>query len=364
MLERFLKEEVKGIPPYVPGRSKEDIAREYSLEEDRIIKLASNENPLGPSPKAIEEAKKSLEKISIYPDPLADELREVISDYIGLDKDMVIVGNGSDEIMELAFKTFLNPGEEVVIPIPTFSLYESLTKIYSGTPVLVPLVEDFQFDCDRILENINEKTKLVFICSPNNPTGSVISEKELRKLLNEDVVVVLDEAYVEFADRTYVDLTNEHENLIVLRTFSKVFGLAGMRAGYGVANKEIIDYLFRVKPPFNVNIIAQKAAVGALMDRKYLDDSKTTTKKGREFLFNELSNIKQIKVYPSKANFLLIRLLGEKNSTEVTERLFKEGVITRDCRHFKGLNDVFIRVSVGTPGENRRFLECFREAVG
>lgn len=363
MLERFLREEVREIPSYVPGRSKEDIAREYSLDEELIIKLASNENPLGPSSRAIEDAVKSLEETSVYPDPLANELRELISDYIGLDRDMIIVGNGSDEIMELVFKTFLNPGEEVVIPIPTFSLYESLAKLYSGNPVLVSTGEDFQFDCDRILENINNRTKLVFVCSPNNPTGSIISEKDLRKLLDKDVIVVLDEAYAEFADLSLVELVGEFENLVVLRTFSKAFGLAGLRVGYGVANKEIIDYMLRIKPPFNVGVVGQRAAMGALKDREHLNQSISTAKEGREFLSRELSSMGGIRVYPSRANFLLIRLLGEKTATEVTERMFKKGVITRNCKHFTGMGDDFIRISVGTSEENRRFLECFKEAV-
>jgi len=363
MLERFLRKEIKEIPPYVPGKSKEDIAKEYSLDEKLIIKLASNENPLGASPRAIEDAAKSLDETSVYPDPLANELRELISDYIGLNRDMIIVGNGSDEIMELVFKTFLNPDEEVIIPIPTFSLYENLTKLYSGNPVHISTGKDFQFDYDKILEHINNRTKLVFICSPNNPTGSIISEKDLRKILDNDVIVVLDEAYAEFSDLSLIKLVDEFENLVVLRTFSKAFGLAGLRVGYGIANKEIIDYMLRIKPPFNVGVVGQRAAMGALKDKEYLNQSISTAKKGREFLSQELSSMSGIRVYPSRANFLLIRLLGEKTATEVTERMFVHGVITRNCKHFKGMGDDFIRISVGTSEENKRFLECFKEAV-
>ncbi|MFQ6136526.1 MAG: histidinol-phosphate transaminase [Candidatus Hydrothermarchaeales archaeon] len=363
MLEKLVKEGTREIPPYLPGRSREEIAEEYSLDENEIIKLASNENPLGPSPIAIDEIKKSLSEISTYPDPTATELRTKISKYLDLDEESVVVGNGSDEIMELVFKTFLNPGEEVVIPIPTFPLYENLTKAYSGIPVLIPQDKGFQFDVDKILEKINKKTKLVFICSPNNPTGSVILEEDLRKILKEELVVILDEAYVEFADRSLAGLVREYENLVVLRTFSKAFGLAGLRVGYGLADKRIIDYFLRVKLPFNVNILALRAAAGALEDRRFLEESIKTAKEGREFLFEELSKIDRVKVHPSKSNFLLIRLELQKTSKEVTEDLFKRGIIVRDCAHFKGLDGEFIRVSVGTMEDNRRFLECLKEVL-
>lgn len=357
----MIRENIKKIPPYVPGKSKEEIARRYGLKLSKIINLASNENPLGAPKKAVAQVIKFASQVSAYPDAEASELREEISKYIGIKKERIIVGNGSDEILELAVKLFLGEGEEAIIPVPTFSLYENLVKLYSGRPVLVPLDENFQFDCEKAIKKISKKTKLFFACSPNNPTGSVISEWDLRRILEKKVVVILDEAYVEFADASHVKLVNEFENLIVLRTFSKAFGLAGARVGYGVADKKVIDYLLRIKLPFNANILSQKAAIGALRDKKHLRRSIRTVREGREFLTRELSRIEGIVAYPSKANFLLINLRKTgKKASEVAEALCREGIITRECGSFK-LNEYYLRVSIGTAQENREFLGKFRE---
>jgi histidinol-phosphate aminotransferase len=364
MIERLIREHVKKIPPYVAGKSKEEIAKGYGLKANEIVKLASNENPLGTSKKVIEEIIRYLSKISVYPDIEARELRAEISRYIGAKERQIIVGNGSDEIIDLMVKLFVEPGEEVVIPIPTFSVYAASTQTYSGKPVFVPLLKDFKFDIKGILDKINKKTKLVFICSPNNPSGNVIPEGDLRRLLESEVIVLLDEAYAEFSDNSYVGLVNEYENLVVSRTFSKAFGLAGLRVGYGIASKKVIKYMLRIKIPFNVNLLAQKAALAALRDREHLKKSIQMVKKGREFLFNELSKIRDIQVYPSRANFLLFSVEDTgKTSKEIVEELFKRGVITRDCSSFKGLGDRFIRVSIGTMEENRRFLECLKDVL-
>lgn len=358
-----IRDNVKKIPPYVPGKSKEEIARKYGLKLSEIIKLASNENPLGAPKKAVAQILKFASQVSAYPDAEASELREEISRYIGIKKECIIAGNGSDEILELAVKLFLNEGEEAIIPVPTFSLYENLVRLYSGKPVFVPLDENFQFDCEKIMKKISEKTKLVFISSPNNPTGNVIFERDLRRILRNNVAVILDEAYVEFADVSHVKLVNEFENLIVLRTFSKAFGLAGARVGYGVADEKIIEYMFRIKLPFNANLLSQKAAIGALRDKEHLRRSIRTVKEGREFLTKELSKIDGIVVYQSKANFLLINLEGMgKKARRIAEDLYKGGIITRECSSFK-LNEYYLRVSIGTALENRKFLTKFRDIV-
>lgn len=354
-----IRDNIKKVLPYVPGKSKKEIAGKYGLKLSEIIKLASNENPLGAPKKAVAQVIKFASQISAYPDAEASELREEISRYIGIKKECIIAGNGSDEILELAVKLFLNEGDEAIIPVPTFSLYENLVRLYSGRPVLVPLDEDFQFDCERIIKRISERTKLAFVCSPNNPTGSVISEEDLKRILRSNVVVILDEAYVEFAGISHVKLVNEFENLVVLRTFSKAFGLAGARIGYGVADRRVIDYLLRIKLPFNLNVLSQKAAIGALRDKKHLSRSIKTVREGREFLIKELSMIDGITVYPSRANFLLINLerIGKKAS-EVAEALYREGIITRECSSFK-LNEYYLRVSIGTALENKKFLSKF-----
>jgi histidinol-phosphate aminotransferase len=351
---------VKEIPPYIPGKRKEEIARKYGISLDEIVKLASNENPLGPPPKAVEILKENAGEVSVYPDNDARELRSEIADYTGLDEKNIIVGNGSDEVLELTVKLFLDKGDEAIIPIPTFSVYNSLVKIYAGKPVYVPLDDGFNFNVDKIIENISKKTKLVFICSPNNPSGSVLSEDGLLKILEEDVVVVLDEAYAEFSDVSNIGKVSDYENLIVTRTFSKAFGLAGLRIGYGAADDRIIDYMFRVKTPFSVNLLAQKAAIAALKDREHLKKTVELVRRERDNLISMLGKLPKIAVYPSQANFVLINMRESgMSSRKIVDALLRKGVIVRDCSSFYGMDEYHIRVSIGKPEENKRFFEAF-----
>ncbi len=354
-----LRKGIKDIPPYIPGKSKKEIAKEYGLDEDSVIKLGSNENPLGPSKKVIDVIAKYADSVSIYPEDVPSELHSKIAEYVGVDEGQVIAGNGSDEILDMAVKMLIEPGDEAVIPVPTFSMYRKLVELYSGRCIDVPLGDGFRFDVHKILENITERTKLVFVCSPNNPTGSTIPEAGLKEILDKDVVVILDEAYVEFSSGSFVNLVKEYKNLIVLRTFSKAFGLAGMRAGYGVADSEIIEYMLRIKIPFSVNTLAQKAAIAALEDKEHLEKSVELVETGRAFILEEVSKIEGVKSYPSQANFVFIEL--ESRAEDIVKALFKRGIIVRDCS-FTGLGN-YIRVSIGTMEENTKFLENFREVL-
>jgi histidinol-phosphate aminotransferase len=353
-----MRKGIKDIPPYIPGESKGNIAREYGLDEASIIKLGSNENPLGPSKKVVDLIKKEAGRVNIYPEDVSDELHQKIAEYLGVDESQVIAGNGSDEILDMAVKMFIEDGDEAVIPIPTFSMYHKLVELYGGSCSYAPLSENFSFDIPAILGQITDKTKLVFICSPNNPTGGIISEVGLRKILNEDVIVVLDEAYVEFSAGSFVKLLDDYDNLIVLRTFSKAFGLAGLRIGYGVASREIIEYMLRIRIPFSVNILAQKAAIAALEDKGYLKKSVDLIKEGRAFLIDGLAKA-GVKPYPTQANFVFIEL--DAGSEDVVKALQKRGIIIRDCS-FAGL-DNHIRVTIGTMEENESFLENFKEVI-
>jgi histidinol-phosphate aminotransferase len=359
MVEKLLKKGIKDIPPYIPGESKGNIAKIYGLEEDSIIKLGSNENPLGPSKKAVAAIKKRAGDVSIYPEDVSSELQQKIAEYVGVDESQVIAGNGSDEILDMAVKMFIEAGDEAVIPVPTFSMYRKLVELYSGECVYVPLVKNFTFDIEKILIQITEGTKLVFICSPNNPTGNIISEVGLRKILNEDVVVILDEAYSEYSTGSFTQLVNEYKNLIVLRTFSKALGLAGLRVGYGIADSEIIEYMLRIKIPFSVNSLAQKAGIAALEDKEHMQRSVDLVKEEREFITEELSKIEGVRAYPSQANFVFIEL--DAKSEDVVKSLLKRGIIVRDCS-FAGL-DNHIRVTIGTKEENRKFLQNLREVL-
>lgn len=359
MTEKLMRKGIKDIPPYIPGKSKKEIAQEYGLDEDSIIKLGSNENPLGPSKKVIDVITEYADEVSIYPADIPKELHSKIAEYVGVDESQVIAGNGSDEILDMAVKMFVEQGDEAVIHVPTFSMYRKLVELYSGKCVYVPLGDGFKFDADKILEQITERTKLVFVCSPNNPTGSTISEEGLRKILDRNVMVILDEAYVEFSSESFVQLVNEYKNLIILRTFSKAFGLAGLRVGYGIADSEIIEYMLRIKIPFSVNALAQKAAIAALEDKEYLKKSVELVKEGRVFVIDEISKIKGARAYPSEANFVFVEL--DAKSEDIVRSLQKRGIIVRDCG-FAGLEN-HIRVSIGTMEENVRFLENLREVL-
>lgn len=372
MIEKLFKGSVRNIEPYVPGKRVEDVARAYGIAPGKVIKLASNENPFGPSEKAVSQILEFSKKISAYPDAEAGELREAIAKYVGLKKENVIAGNGSDEILDIAAKIFMEKGDEAVIPVPTFSLYENMAKLYSGRAVYVPLLrqqehwsrtqasleENFEFDHEKISRSISPRTKMIFICSPNNPTGSVIKREDLEDLLENELVVILDEAYVEFAKESLTRRVKKYENLIVLRTFSKAFGLAGLRVGYGVADEKVIEHMLRVKLPFNVGVLAQKAALGALKDERYLKKSVAAVKEGRAFLLNELSEVGGLKVYQSSANFVLLNTEGTgKKVSEISAQLLKRGIIIRDCRTFRGLDEYYARISVGTKQQNQRLVD-------
>ena len=347
------------IPPYIPGESKGNIARAYGLDEASIIKLGSNENPLGPSKKVVDIIKKEAESVNIYPEDVSGELHLKIAEYIGVDENQVISGNGSDEILDMAVKMFIEKGDTAVIPVPTFSMYRKLVELYSGECAYATLGKDFEFDVNGVMMQITPRTKIVFVCSPNNPTGGAIKEDDLRMILERNIIVILDEAYGEFADRSFAHLVNEYNNLIVLRTFSKAFGLAGLRVGYGVASPEIIEYMLRIKIPFSVNSLAQKAAIVALDDKEYLESSVSLVKEGRAFLIDELSKIEGIRAYPTQANFVFFEVPGK--SEDVVKALQKKGIIVRDCS-FAGL-DNHIRVTVGTMEQNQLFLENLRVVI-
>jgi histidinol-phosphate aminotransferase len=357
MTRRYLRPGIDAVPPYIPGRSKERIAEEYGIPRERIVKLASNENPLGPSPKAVEEIRRHAGEVHLYPDPTGGEVRVALSRYLGCGEEELFLGNGSDEILDLLGKLFLFEGRKAAIPVPTFPIYEQVVLLCGASPLFVPFGRDFRYTAEGFLEAIREGAEVVFLCSPNNPTGGTLGREDLEAILGEGVPVIVDEAYAEFSGTSHIPLVREYENLIVLRTFSKAFGLAGLRIGYAVARREVVEALLRIKMPFNVSILAQKGALGALSDRDHLERSLSLVREGRTFLREGLERWRGIHVYPSEANFLFLRL-EERKGTEVAEGLLKEGIIVRECSHFRGLDDAYLRVSIGTREENERFLQA------
>jgi histidinol-phosphate aminotransferase len=358
---------VKKLDPYVPGRSIEEIASNYGLDSKKIIKLGSNENPFGPSPSAVEALKKNLQQISQYPESNLNNLIKDVASYSGVSPSNVILGgDGADEILDVLGKTFIEPGDEFIVPIPGYMYYEYTLTIQGAVPVYANWdVPSNTLDVNSVIKAINPKTKLIFLCTPNNPTGGLISREDIINVLEStNAVVVVDEAYYEFSGVNNIDLLNEYKNLFILRTFSKVLGLAGMRIGYGLSNPEIIKYMYRVKPVFSLTKLSEVAATATLHDKDYIKKSTELIVESREFLFKSLSKFKNLKVYESKANYILVDVRETRfTAQELSERLIQKGIIVRDCTSFKGLDEYWIRVSVGTLDEDIEFIKILKEII-
>jgi histidinol-phosphate aminotransferase len=357
--EKLVRNSVKEIKEYIPGKSIEEIALKYSLDPEKIIKLGSNENPLGPSPMAVEAVMEKTGKIHLYPpsDPL--ELRSAISKYTGYPANNIVVsGNGMDGIFDTMMRLFMSPGCETIIPVPTFSYYEIATLANGGKPVFLKRDIDFEINHRDILARVNSNTKMIFICSPNNPSGNVIREEEVREILDKTgAIVFIDEAYVDFARTSISGLVKEYENLIVGRTFSKAFGLAGMRLGYAIVPQWLSREYMKVMTPFSVDVLSLSGGIAALRDAKYIKKSIETVKKGRIELTSGLESL--CRVYPSEANFIMIDV-APHIATEVCEKLLRIGIIVRDCTSFRGAGDSLIRISVGTQAQNEKVIAAMQ----
>jgi len=361
---------VRELDPYIPGRSQDEIAEEFGLRKENIIKLGSNENPWGPSKKAVSSIKDELNSINRYPESDLSDLKKEIANYSGVDSSEVIVGgDGADEIIDILAKTFIEEGDEFIVPIPSYMYYEFLFKPYGAIPVYGKWnLEDNTLDTDSILSNINKKTKMIFLCTPNNPTGALISREDILRILKiteeKEIVLVIDEAYFEYSEVNNVDLINNYSNVFIMRTMSKVLGLAGMRIGYGLANSEMIEYMHRIKPVFSLTKLSYFVALNTFKDREYIKKSIKNGIESREFLFEGLSKINSLNVLKSYSNYILVGIkeLGV-TAKDLSQKLMTEGIIVRDCTSFKGLDEYWIRVSIGTIEENEKFLEIFNRIV-
>jgi histidinol-phosphate aminotransferase len=362
-MKKLVRSGVEDLIPYPPGKPMEELERELGISGS--IKLASNENPLGPSPKAVEAILEAVHKLNRYPDGSGYYLKTTLSRKFGMPFERIILGNGSNEIIELLIRTFLSPGEHVVQAFPTFLVYEKIVKGAGGTVTSVPL-SGFRIDLDEVSQAIASNTKLVFINNPNNPTGSILSEEEMQDFLKAipgDVLVALDEAYIEFAsDRNTaqgIRLLESFPSIVVLRTFSKLYGLAGLRVGYGFARTELVDYMNRVRQPFNVNALAQAAATAAMDDDAFVSQTLRLIRDGMEYLFGELEAM-GVEYLPTQTNFFLIKVpQGGKRTFDL---MLREGVIVRAMDSY-GLPD-FIRINVGLPEENERFIRTLKKVLG
>jgi len=306
MIEELVRKEVRNLLIYEPGKPLEEVKRELGLEE--VIKLASNENALGPSPLAVKALENSLANIHLYPEGGGYYLRKKLARKYGLNISEILLGNGSDEIIRMIVETFLNPGEEIITGDPAFVIYKIACKAMGGECISVPL-KDFTFDLETMLERIT--AKLIFIANPNNPTGTMVTEKEVSEFLRRvppRILVVFDEAYYEYIEREdYPDNVRRIQKgapVIVLRTFSKIYGLAGLRIGYCMAGKEVVSALNRVRQPFNTNSLAQIAALFALDDEEHIRKSREMVKEGKEYLYSEFKKMGW-EFVPSEANFIL-----------------------------------------------------------
>lgn len=354
----MFRKQLETLRPYIPGKSIEKVKEEYQLTS--VNKLASNENPLGPSPKAIEAMKEAVETVHIYPDPSVSKLSKVIRDKYQINEDEIIFGNGGEELIKLVAQTFINPEDEAIMSKPTFGLYHSSVTHMGGVGIEVPSKIGFGHDLDVFLENVNEKTKLVYICNPNNPTGNVIKRDTLMTFVNKlpkEVVLFLDEAYFDFAsvDPEYpngLDILRERPNTIILRTFSKISGIAGMRVAYLMTSPEIVTQIKKVKGVFNVNSVGQAGAYAAFLDTVHTENTIALNQKSIEAL-TEFCDDNNLAYIPTGSNFLFMETAFD--SFEVFEALQKQGVIIRPG----GLwgHHQWIRVSSGTMAQTENFIE-------
>lgn len=350
------------LKPYIPGKPMEELEREYGISGS--IKLASNENPIGPSPKAMEAIMGALKNLHRYPDGSSHYLTKRLAEKLKVSVKHIVLGNGSNEIIELLVRTFLQKGDEVIIPEPSFLMYEIMVQGGGGRPVKVAL-KDRVLDLNGMAEAISSKTRMVFVNNPNNPTGTIVSRDEFEGFLQRvppEVIVVVDEAYIEFvrdtACPTGLDYLDEDKTVVTLRTFSKAYGLAGLRIGYGLMQEGLADLIHRIRQPFNINLPAQVGALAALDDDIFLEKTVGTVHKGLDFLYEEMEKL-GIRYFPTQANFFLIDL--KRDAESVFEKMLRNGVIVRPMAAYGYPN--YIRISVGLPEENQRLVETLREVI-
>ncbi len=351
------------LRPYVPGKPIEEVQRELGLSD--VIKLASNENPLGPSPLALEALMLTAAGVAFYPEGSAPALRRAVSAKMEMPENTLVFGNGSDEVLHLMALSFLQPGDEIVQGDPSFSMYEIYAAQCNAVSVKVPL-KSFTHDLEAMADAVTPKTRMVFVANPNNPTGTLVTQAEVERFLEripENVLVVFDEAYDEYVtDPKKPDLRpfiRAGRNIAVLHTFSKAYGLAGLRVGYGMTRPEIAEVLNRVRSPFNVNLPAQAAAAAALYDAAHVEETVALNADGLRYFYTEFEQM-GLSYVPSQGNFVLVDV--GRDSREVFEQLQQRGVIIR-AAYGMGLPH-HIRVSTGTMPQNQRFIATLKEVLG
>ncbi|MCM8765561.1 MAG: histidinol-phosphate transaminase [Candidatus Omnitrophica bacterium] len=361
-IKLLLRKNIEKVKPYQPGKPISEVKRELGLQ--RVIKLASNENPLGPSPKAVRAILKSVSELHRYPESNCFYLKRKLAERFNLKEDNFIIGNGSDEIIVLVLRALIDPGDKVMIAEPTFLIYEIQANACGARVIKIPL-RNFRYDLKRMKENLTPEVKVVFIANPDNPTGTYVTEEEVKEFMEnipEKTFVFFDEAYYEFAS-TLPDYPRSLQflnkrNIIITRSFSKAYGLAGLRVGYGMGRADLIAYLERIREPFNVNSLAQAGALSALEDASFLKKTLETTQEGKAYLYKEFEKL-GLTYLPSATNFVLVDI--GRDSERIFQQLLREGVIVRGLKPW-GL-DNFIRVTIGRREENEKFIKALKKVL-
>ena len=361
--ESLANEHILGIAPYEPGKPVEELEREVGIHD--AIKLASNENPLAPSGKVQQAIVAALPHLNRYPDGSGHYLRQALATKHDVGADQVILGNGSNELIELIVRSFLKSGDEAVVPHPSFVVYPMIVQAAGGIRVMV-MLKDYRLDLEAMARAITPMTKIVFIANPNNPTATIVTRDEVAHFISrvpERTIVVFDEAYIEFAlgpdFPDTLEYVKQGRKVVTLRTFSKAASLAGLRIGYGVADADCVALMNRIRQPFNVNALGQVAALAALEDEGHTLECVRMIEAGRHYLYDEFNGL-GVKYVPSRANFILVDV--GRSASDIYQRLLKEGVIVRPMTPF-GMESA-LRISVGTPQENRRLVKALRAVLG
>lgn len=359
-------EGVQSLRPYQPGKPIDELARELGLNEKDIVKLASNENPVGPSPKALAAIQGELDELTRYPDGAGFELKKVLCEKLNIQPEQITLGNGSSDILDFITRVFVNDGDNIVVSQHAFAIYGLVAKMVGAETIAAP-AKNFAHDLDAMLAAINDKTRIVFVTNPNNPTGTWIKKDELIAFLDkvpERVLVLLDEAYFEYVDEADypngIELLSQYSNLVVTRTFSKAYGLASMRVGYGVSSPEIADLLNRVRPPFNVNSFALAAAKAAVLDEDYVAESIAVNNNGMAYLEGEFNRL-GLDFIPSVGNFISVKMPAGVDAMMVNDGLLREGVIIRPVANYE--MPEYLRVSIGIAKENQAFVAALEKVL-
>lgn len=356
------RKEIFELKTYVPGKPVDEVKRELGVKD--VVKMASNENPLGTSPRAVAAIKEGLDSLNYYPDSNCYYLKEKMTDFWGIDAASLLIGNGSDELLRLIAETFINPDDEVILAEPFYAMYEFTAKIMGARCITVPL-KDFGHDFDAMLAAVTEKTKIIYLCNPTNPTGTACGKDETDafiKKAGQDILIVFDEAYFEYADKercvSGVEYLKQYRNIIVLKTFSKIYGLAALRIGYALTTPEIAQAVKRVCEPFNVNTLAQLAAAAAIEDHAHVTNSLAVNNRGKDYLYAAFEEM-GLNYVPTEANFIFVDT--GQDSREVFNRLLQMGIIIRTGDIFG--YPTFIRVTIGAYLENQRFIESLKKVL-